>query len=282
MKKFFESGPFKLVFAIAGLLVIGMLISAATGHGESAQSGIVGTVFAPAHWVAGKISDGIDRISDNAKGNTEYDKKIDALQQQLGTLQEQLADYENLKAQNELYKDALNLKEEHPDYKYAAASVIGRDAADPFASFTISKGLAHGIKDGDAVLYGKYLIGTIKKAYPTYSIVTSVLDPGFAVSAYDVTSGEVSYVTGDAQLAKKGVCKFENLDASTDVTYGSIIASAGISSTIPKGLVIGTVEEISDETTNISSYAVLEPGTDISKLTECLVLTGYAAGNGGE
>lgn len=281
MKKFFKKTHFKVVAVIAVLLVLGMLIAAANGHGETAQSGVVGTVFAPAHWIASKVSNGLDRVSSNAKGNTEYEKNIDKLQRELGELQEQLADYENLKAQNELFKDALELKDENDSFRYVSASVIGRDSADPFNSFTINKGTLNEVKSGDAILYGKYLVGIVKKAYPTYSVVTTVLDPDFAISAYDVASGEVSYVTGDAALAADGRCKFENLNTATNVSYGSIIASAGISSSLPRGLIIGTVEDIADETTNISSYAVIEPGTDISKITSCFVLTGFSPANGG-
>lgn len=158
MKDLFKSSRFKLIVVIIALLLLGMFISAANGHGETAQSGIVGTVFAPAHWVAGKISDGIDKISENAKGNAEYEQKIDSLQQQLGELQEQLADYNNLKAQNELYKETLELKEENKDFKFTEASVTGRDSANPYCSFTISKGTVNGIDDGDAVLDRKSVV----------------------------------------------------------------------------------------------------------------------------
>lgn len=229
MKDLFKSSRFKLIIVIIALLLVGMTLCAANGHGETAQSGIIGTIFTPAHWVASKISNGIDSISENAKGNAEYDAKIDSLQKQLGELQDQLADYNNLKAQNDLYKDALGLKEEHKDFEFAEASVIGRDSANPYCSFTVSKGTLNGVKDGAAVLYGKYLIGVIKKAYPTYSVVTTILDPDFSVSAYDISTNELSFVSGDAELAQKGICKFENLSSSSKISYGSIIATAGIS-----------------------------------------------------
>ncbi len=277
MKNLFNSSRFKLIAVIIALLLTGMLLAAVNGHGETAQSSIIGTIFTPAHWAAYKLSDVIDKITDNAKGNTQYEQKIDELQKELGDLQDQLADYNNLKSQNELYKDALELKEENPDFKYTEASVIGRDSANPYCSFTINKGTVSGIKDGDAVLYGKYLVGVIKKAYPTYSVVCSIIDPDFSVSAYDINTKELSYVTGDAEIAKDGYCKFENLDSSTKISYGSIIATAGISSTMPKDIIIGTVRDINDETTNISTYAVIEPGTDIERLDECLVLTGFTA-----
>ena len=103
MKDHFKSSRFKLIVSIIALLLVGMFICAANGHGKTAQSGIVGTIFTPAHWIASKISDGIDHISESAKGNAEYDAKIDSLQKQLGELQNQLADYNNLKAQNDLY-----------------------------------------------------------------------------------------------------------------------------------------------------------------------------------
>ena len=278
MKDLFKSSRFKLIIVIIALLLVGMTLCAANGHGETAQSGIIGTIFTPAHWVASKISNGIDSISENAKGNAEYDAKIDSLQKQLGELQDQLADYNNLKAQNDLYKDALGLKEEHKDFEFAEASVIGRDSANPYCSFTVSKGTLNGVKDGAAVLYGKYLIGVIKKAYPTYSVVTTILDPDFSVSAYDISTNELSFVSGDAELAQKGICKFENL--SSKISYGSIIATAGISKKMPKGIIIGTVKDISNEEKDISSYASIEPGTDIEKLTSVLILTNYSESEG--
>lgn len=275
MKHLFNTTRFKLLAGIIALLLAGMLLCAANGHTETSQSTVIGTIFAPAHWVASKVSEGIGMITNNASGDAEYEAKIDELQQELGELQNQLADYENLKTQNELYKEALDLKTENDEYEFVEASVIGRDSANPYCTFTISKGTLNGVEDGYAVLYGKYLIGVIQKAYPSYSVVSTIIDPSFSVSAYDINTSELSYITGDANLAKDGMCKFENLNSNTRITYGSIIATAGVSSTMPRGIVIGTVRQINDEETNISSYAVIEPGTDIEKVDRCLVLTNY-------
>ena len=273
MKNIFKSSRFKMVAAVIACLLLGAVISSANGHGETAQSTVVGTVFAPCHYVASKISSGIDKISSNISGDAEYEKQIASLRSQVGELQEQLVDYENLKKQNELYKEFLELKDENPDYKFAQASVIGRDSADVYGSFTISQGKADGIEKGDAVLYGKYLVGVVDRVYPDYSVVKTVMDKDFNVSAYEIVSGEMSYVTGTAALAKEGKCKMANLDSSTKITYGSIICTAGISTTVPKDLIIGTVDEISDEATDISSYAVITPGVDVSTITSCFVLT---------
>lgn len=275
MKTLFKNRTFKIILSLIICLVLGALVSAANGHGETAQSTVVGTVFAPCHFVAQKISNGIGKISGNIKGDAEYEKEILRLKDEIGELQSQLVDYQSLKDQNELYKEFLELKEENPDYQFAEASVIGRDSADIYKSFTISKGTMNGVAVGDAVLYGKYIVGIIDKAYPDYSVVKTILDDNFNVSSYEIITNEISYVTGDAALAKNGQCKMANLDSSTNISYGSIICTAGISGTVPKGLIFGTVAEIADEAEDISSYAVITPGVDIDELSSCIILTNY-------
>ena len=44
---------------------------------------------------------------------------------------------------------------------------------------------------------------------------------------------------------------------------------------MPKGLIIGTVDEIDDESTDISSYAVIKPGVDADNINTCFVLTDF-------
>lgn len=275
MKNLFNTKPFKMVVSIIAVFLIGTLIAAANGHGETAQSTVVGTLFSPAHYVAQKISNGLDNISGNVSGNAQYEKEIKKLQSQIGDLQSQLVDYENLKRQNELYKEFLGVKEEHKDFQFVEASVTGRDSADIYKSFTVSKGTVNGVAVGDAVMYGKYLVGVVDKAYPTYSVVKTILDPDFSVSAYEIISNEISYVTGTASLAKENKCKMANLDATTKITNEAIICTAGVGGTVPKGLIIGTVDEIADESTDISSYAIITPGTDIESINTCFILTDY-------
>lgn len=272
MKNLFKSRRFKILTGTLALLIAGALICAANGNSETAQSSIVGITFTPANWAATKISNGISYVFGEASGNADYLKRIDELEKQVGSLQSRLSDYENLHKQNALYKDALGLKEDNPDFTFVEASAISRDAADIFGSYTINKGTINGVQTGNAVLYGNYIVGIISNAYPNYSVVKTILDPDFSVSAYEIVSGEISYVTGDAALAADGMCKMANLNTDSAVTYGSIISTAGISGTIPKGLIIGTVEEVDEEIISVSNYAVVKPGIDVNNISNCLVL----------
>lgn len=276
MKGFFKNTRFKIVLGIIALLLIGALIAGAAGRGETVQSAVVGTVFSPVHFVAKKISNGIDGVFGNLKGDSAYEKEIRSLRDEIGDYKAKLADYENIKKENELYKEFLELKEKNPNYQFEEVSVIARDSADVFKSFTISKGALSGIKVGDAVLYRKSsIVGVVAKVYPDYSVVRTVLDSDFNISAYEMITGEVSYVTGNGALAGEGKCKMANLSSDTNIAYGSIICTAGIGGTVPKGLVIGTVSSVEEEPTDISSYAVIVPEADIDDITECFVLTDF-------
>ncbi len=275
MKSIFKSSRFRIITAIAGLLLLGALIAGLFGHSETAQSTVVGTILSPFHYVAEKFGEVLDSAFGGIEADADYEKKIEQLEEQIANYKAQLADYEDMKNQNELYKDALELKNTDANYKFEKVSVIARDSQDIFKSFSISKGSLSGIKEGNAVIYRKNLVGVIDKVYPDYSVVKTVLNPDFNVSAYEIISGEVSYVTGNAKLAESGRCKMANLSSTTQVAYGSIICSAGIGGKVPKGFVIGTVDEVSDETSDISTYARINPEVDFDRLTDCLVVTDY-------
>ena len=66
-----------------------------------------------------------------------------------------------------------------------------------------------------------------------------------------------------------------NLDSATKIAYESIICTAGLGENIPKGLIIGTVDEIEGEAPDISSYAVISPGVDPNEINTCFLLTDF-------
>lgn len=275
MKSIFKGRRFKVAVIVIVLLIVGTLLAGLTGGSETVQSSIVGTIFSPLHFAAEKVAEGFDTAFGNVKPNAGYESKLNKAKEENGDLKAKLADYEDMKKQNESYKELLGLKQEDPNYQFADASVIARDSADIYKSFTINKGSASGIKAGNAVIYRKNLIGIIDKVYPDYSVVKTILSPKFNVSAYEIVSGEISFVTGDARLARDNRCKMSDLSSTTKVTYGSIICTAGIGDKIPKGLVIGTVDAIADETSDISSYARIQPEVEIDEISECSVVTKF-------
>ena len=185
-------------------------------------------------------------------------------------------DYEQTAQKLDEYEKMLGLKESNPDFKFAAGTVIARDAADRYGAFVLDCGSADGVAVDDPVLCGNYLVGVVKAVRVTSCTVETFLHPEISVSAYEVRSREEGYVSGDAALAGRGMCRLGGLAGDTAVSVGGIVCTSGIGGIYPRDLIVGTVREIKTETADISAYAVLEPGVDLSALTAAFVLTDFA------
>ncbi|MBR6939866.1 MAG: rod shape-determining protein MreC [Clostridia bacterium] len=275
MNRFFKSSGFKLLIIIMAALIAGSVISVASRSGSSPLTKAVSVVFGPASRLASSVTNSLKNLPLTFRSATYYKNQNKALQKEIDSLREQLVDYENIVHDNEFYKEFLGLKEEHSEYEFAQASIIGRDAADRFSSFTLNKGSVGGIAVNDPVIFGKYLVGVVTSVTPTQCTVSTILNPSVNVSAYDIRSDEVSYVTTTVEYSKKNLCVMPGLSAFTAVTAGSIICTTGIGGIYPADLIIGTVSDIVDATVDISASAVIEPGVDFSQLTSLIVITSF-------
>lgn len=193
----------------------------------------------------------------------------------MDALREQLVDYEQAKYKNEFYREFLGLKEEHNDYIFAEAAVIGRDASDRFSTVTLNKGSANDIKVNDPVIYGKYLVGVVASVTPTQCTVNTILNPSVNVSAYEVRTRDLGFVTSTAELAQQGRCHMPGLSSSTSVTAGGIVCTSGVGGIFPRDLIIGTIVDVADGTVDISAEAIIEPGIDITTLTDVFIITSF-------
>ena len=139
----------------------------------------------------------------------------------------------------------------------------------------INKGSNHNISAKDPVVMGNYLVGIVKKVHPTYSVVETILNPGINISAIESKTREVAYVTTDLEHIKNGFCLMESLDRTTSITPGGLVVTSGIGGLYPKGLIIGSVKEISESKFELSSYAVIEPGVEIGGIEDVFVITAF-------
>ncbi len=276
MKGFVKTLWFKILAVVLGILIIFLILAAVLGSKSSPLTATAGTVAQPLSRVTTVLGNGFSSIGHFFTRSSTYEKEIEELEQKVISAQKQLADYEETKQKLESYEDFLGIKEEHPDYQVISATVIGKDSANNFTTFVFNKGTASGVEVNDPVIYGDgQLIGVVTKVAPTYCVVSTILDPNIAVSAYDIRSRESGYITNDADIVKKGYCRLSGLDRNTKVTKGSVVATAGVGGIYPRDLIIGTVREVQDADKDISAYAIVEPNIDISEVNEALIMIDF-------
>lgn len=275
MRKFFRSIQFKIAVIVLAVLLAGGITAALTYNSASPVSTVVGAIFEPIHRLTAMISNEISSFSGAFISSSTYQEENDALKSRIEEYQNELADYEEMKRQNEQYEQLLQIKEQNPDQQYETAIVIGRDTADPFGGFTINVGSTSGISVNDPVISGSYLVGIVTEVQPTYSKVRTILDPNINVSAYEIRTREEGIVTGSSELAAEGLCMLSGLSNTGSVSTGGVVYTSGVGGLFPRDLIVGTVTEVRNSESDISTYAVIQPEVDILSLQDVTVITQF-------
>lgn len=279
MIRFLKSTAFR-IFAIAfAALLAGSVIAVASRGGSSPLNRVTSLVFSPASRAATAVASYFSKLPVSFRSSSALAVENKKLKEEIDSLQEQLVDYEQAKHKNEFYQQFLELKEEHEDYKFAEAAIIGRDAADRFESFTLNKGTLSGVKVNDPVIYGKYLVGVVASTTETQCIVNTIMNPNINVSSYEVRTRDLGFVTTTVALAEDGLCHMPGLSASTAVTVGGIVCTSGVGGIYPRDLIIGNVIDVADGTVDISASAIIRPGVDFSQITDVFVITDFNGRN---
>lgn len=279
MIRFLKSSAFKMFAIIAAALLAGSVFAVASRSGSSPLTSVISVVFGPLSRFSAHVAAEFSDIPISFKSSSELLKENEELQKKIDNLTDQLVDYEQLRHKNEFYQQFLNIKEEHSDYTFAEAAIIGRDAANNMGSFTLNKGSAHGIKVNDPVIYGKYLVGVIASVTPTQCTVNTILNPKVNVSAYEVRTRDLGYVTSTVALAQEGHCHMPGLSSSTAVTAGGIVCTSGVGGIFPRDLIIGNIVDVVDGTVDISASAIIEPGMDFAEITDVFIITSFDGQN---
>lgn len=275
MIRFLKSTAFKIFAVVAAALLAGSVFAVLSRSGSSPLTSATSFVFGPVSRLSSYVAAEFSKIPVSFRSSSTLAKEVEALQKQVDTLTEQLVELEQLRNKNALYQEFLGIKEEHSDYVFAEAAIIGRDAADNLGTFTLNKGSLSDIKINDPVIYGKYLVGVVASVTPTQCTVNTILNPKVNVSAYEVRTRDLGFVTSTVALAKDGHCHMPGLSSSTAVTAGGIVCTSGVGGIFPRDLIIGNIVDVVDGSVDISASAIIEPGIDFGEITDVFIITSF-------
>lgn len=274
MRFFFRSRQFKIILAILISLITVSAIFSVIGNKIAPGADIVGTITAPVRSATTAVSNFFSDLSEKFSDSNKTALKNSELETEINDLRKKLADYEKVTAENDFYKDYLEIKDANPDFKFAPATLISRDNTDPYKGFIINQGSAHGIEAYDPVITDAGLVGFISEVGLTTSKVTTVLSSDFTVGALDNRTNDSGIVTGSLEICNKNQTTFKNLSRSCNIAIGDYVVTSG-EGIFPKGLLIGTIKYIGNDQYNTSIYANIEPFVDIENIRNVMVITDF-------
>ena len=199
--------------------------------------------------------------------NEELQSQIDNLTQQNNKL---IPDQGELLRLRELYK----LDAEYADYPKVAARIISKDPGNWYDTFMINKGSNDGIRVDNNVIAGKGLVGIVTEVGPGWATVRSIIDDSSSVSAMTVSTSDNCVITGDLELIDEGKLRFEQLyDQENKVTAGERIVTSNISEKYVEGLFIGYVNDVEQDSNNLTKTGTIVTPVDFQHLKDVFVIT---------
>lgn len=275
MIRFLKSTAFKIFAVVAAALLAGSVFAVVSRSGSSPLTSVTSFVFGPVSRLSSYVAAEFSKLPISFKSSSTLAKEVDELKKQVDSLTNQLVELEQLRNKNALYQEFLGIKEEHSDYVFAEAAIIGRDAADNLGTVTLNKGSLSDISVNDPVIYGKYLVGVVASVTPTQCTVNTILNPKLNVSAYEVRTRDLGFVTTTVALAREGHCHMPGLSSSTAVTAGGIVCTSGVGGIFPRDLIIGNIVDVVDGSVDISASAIISPGIEFDDITDVFIITSF-------
>lgn len=271
MKKAKKRKHLKILVAIISVSLVMILITAY--FSTSLLSSVIGFITVPAQSAVANISNKMFTQSDMSY--LQLSQENEELEKVNSDLKRKESEYYELKRQNQQYKNMLGLKEQNPDYEFAAASVIGRDPLELFFGLTINQGSLDGISLYDPVITDKGLVGYISSVYPTYSKVTTILSPEANVSAVDQVSLDSGIINGDMESAKSKKAHMKYVSSQHSMSDGDIVVTSGMGGVYPDNLLIGEVDSIIKEENSMETIITVNPYEDVETVMNVFIITNF-------
>lgn len=261
---------------VAAVVTAAVLLCTAIAH-----FGGVNPVAAGARTILSPFQNGLAYIVNKVKGTTDfiremksYKEENERLISEINELKKQNRDVTNYREENERLKEILEMQNEMSGYSTVAASVIAYSSNNRYDMIQISKGSLAGVAVGNAVITPDGVVGKVIETGPTWSLVSTILNPDNAMGVKVSRTGDVAVVEGDDEMYSENYCKMTFIDKGSNLIIGDILETSGSGGIYPAGLSVGAIRNINADAMGNLNYAAVEPLVDFDKLYEVLVING--------
>ncbi len=274
-----RAGLWFAAFTIASLL---MLLASQTAPATTLQQASA-RVLDPVRQAIGGIGQGIGGLFGTIGEIDRLRGDNDRLRQQLAAAQQRIAELAEAAQENDELRDLLGLTKAL-DMQLLPVRVISRDPS----NFTWEVGIDAGTDDGirpDMAVVGSAegagaLAGTVVSAGTDTARVRFVVDTRSTVISLDQRTRALGLVKGQPG----GQLVMTEVQATDVVTNGDAIVSAGLAlsnderSSYPKGLLIGQVQAIQQDSNALTKTVFVRPALDFRSVDRLLVVTDFTQG----
>lgn len=149
------------------------------------------------------------------------------------------------------------------DHELIGAEIIGIDHLGKGEWITINRGSTHGVTQGAAVIVNDgVLIGTVQDVNPWSARVMLLAHPESAVNAVVSQTDTKGVVRGNSGFTPI----FNNVLQEDPLVAGEQVITSALGGAYPRGLLLGSVQEVYKNTDGLTQSAIIISPVDIGHL----------------
>lgn len=269
MKQFFDNKKF-ITLLVSLILFIGILWFSFSNFGSppyfqkvaSDMTAVAGRLFsAPVNAVNNVFSD-VNQLQNTYEENQRLKLEIDRLS-------EYQAENATLNEENASLKEELALQETLTEYSHMTGTVIARNPDMWIDQVVIDRGSSDGLETGMSVMSNNGLAGRISEVSPTsakVTLLTTTDEAAVLTSSEIIQEDETIFGVINGYDVNRGQLVMEQITASTEIEEDMEVVTSGLGGLVPRGLLIGTVAEVSLDRHGLGQRVYIEPATDFENV----------------
>ena len=190
-------------------------------------------------------------------------------------LKNKLAQYSDLKEENERFREMLNFTEERDNYNYIGCDIISYSGGSFNDGYVVNKGTNDNVAKGMVVITNKGLVGQVTSVGTNWSIVQTLTNENIAVSVMvESTRDATGYITGYKEDSQnRNLAKVYDLPMDSEVKEGDVILTSGVGMVYPKEIRIGEVIKVEEDKVKVMKSAIVKPYVDFNKLEDLFIVS---------
>ncbi len=182
----------------------------------------------------------------------------------------QRAMLDDMKNENNDLRNQLNLLPRN-QFNLLSANVVGQDPNGMGNWVEIDKGSEDGLKEGMPVIVSKgILVGRLSEITPKNSKVVLLTNPKSVVNVSTTQTGAKGVAKGEYGLS----IIFDMILQTDSIQGGNEVVTSGVGGGMPRGLYVGTVQNVHASDDNLFQQATIISPVQTSKLQFVFVLIG--------
>ncbi|HOW66882.1 MAG TPA: rod shape-determining protein MreC [Candidatus Paceibacterota bacterium] len=255
------------------ILVLGVLaLLALPARTASNLKLVIGSLFLPLFGLSSAVQNGMEHAGNLVVPRHVLLQQVHQLQEENKSLRLQLAHFEESQQENQRFRQYYSFQQSAP-WKLKLARVIGRDPGNWWRSILIDVGSTDGVRTNLAVITPEGLVGRVDRTGLKQSQVLLVGDPSCLAAALVQETRDHGIITpAEPPSLDASLVHLTHLIRSSGVQAGHKVITSGLGGIFPKGIPVGSVQEVRSVDFGLYIEARVRLSARLSALEEVWVI----------